>query len=86
MSEEETALVHSMCLTWDHSYGIMEPQERDGLFRSMSQVFVHEVKPFVARAILSERTKAAEIAEEYKEFIPGWASDISQAIRKGGKE
>ncbi len=53
----------------------------------------------IARAILSERTKAAEIAENYKwdehelqqatecgYALHDQAISISQAIRKGGKE
>lgn len=45
----------------------------------------------IARAILSERTKAAEIAEEVGDAMwpeaPSYAIErISQAIRKGGKE
>lgn len=39
----------SLCLTYDHSYGIMSKEEQEGIQRLLSGIYHHHVKPLVDR-------------------------------------
>lgn len=58
--------IDSMCMTWDHSFGLMDEQQREGLRRNFRQIAYHDLTPFVAVALAkAEREgmkRAAEIA------------------------
>lgn len=47
MPKTREQIINSMCLTWDHSYGIMDPAKRRALFSDMAQVFDHEIAPLL---------------------------------------
>lgn len=59
--------IDSMCMTWDHSFGLMDEQQREGLRRNFRQVAFHDLTPFIAAALTkAEREgmkRAAEIAD-----------------------
>lgn len=44
-------LISGMCMTWRHDYGLLEGSERDGLRRSMQQIYQHDIIPFVTRTV-----------------------------------
>lgn len=59
--QHKEQIIHDMYLTWRHDYGLLKENsfvwgsgmtepERQGLFRSMSQIFEHHIEP-----ILKER-------------------------------
>ena len=60
--------INSMCMTWDHSFGIMDESDADCLRRAFRKISYHDIVPFVAAAISNaEREgmkRAAEIALE----------------------
>lgn len=64
--------INSMCLTWDHSFGLMDEAQREGLRRSFRQIAYHDLTPFIAAALTAaeregredERKRCAEIARD----------------------
>lgn len=39
-------IITAMCMTFNHSYGIMEETQRRCLWNKMAQVFDHEIAPY----------------------------------------
>lgn len=74
--------VDGMCMTWDHSFGLLDEKQRDYLRRCFRQVGEHDVIPFTARAILAERNRCAEVAAKYS-YDSGVASRIETEIEAG---
>lgn len=60
------ALIPSMCMTMDHSFGLQSEQEQRGLRLQMSQVAEHDVARAIAKAIHAERERCAYIAESIR--------------------
>lgn len=65
---DDSAMIEGMCLTWDHSYGLMTQEQRGALRQSMYQLYHHNVRPVLA----SER-EARERAEERAHYATGTA-------------
>lgn len=75
------AKLDAMCLTWDHSFGTMDEDCREGLRRCFRQIGHHDIIPaFAAALATAEREgmkRAAEIArghvyhERYRTW-PWW--------------
>lgn len=36
-------IIHSMCMTFRHDYGLLEEQEKKSLFRKMAQIFDNDI-------------------------------------------
>jgi hypothetical protein len=48
---EEHQLIYSMCLTYQHDYGMWPDEERKALYRNMESVYRHNIKPLFAKPI-----------------------------------
>lgn len=42
------ARIDAMCMTWDHSFGLMSAEGKDALRRQMRQLAEHDLTPFIA--------------------------------------
>jgi len=62
-------IINNMCLTWDHSFGIMEAAEKTAIWNRMAQVFDNAIKippgP-LANHIMKRRDNI--IKEEFVQF------------------
>jgi hypothetical protein len=38
-------IIHSMCMTYRHDYGLLSSEERASINRTMSQIFDNDVAP-----------------------------------------
>ena len=38
-------IIHSMCMTYRHDYGLLSAEERAALHRTMSQIFDNDIAP-----------------------------------------
>jgi hypothetical protein len=38
-------IIHSMCVTYRHDYGLLSPEERAGIHRTMGQIFDNDIAP-----------------------------------------
>lgn len=43
--------IRSMCMTWDHSFGLMNENAAEGLRRAFRQISYHDIVPFIATAL-----------------------------------
>lgn len=81
-------IVGHMCVTYRHDFGLLPEDEREGLRRTMAQIAYHEVRPAIARALMAERERAAQIVSaSLREGSPidpssvKWIVGIRNAIR-----
>jgi len=76
--------LNSICLTWDHSFGLMSEDQREGLRRSFRRIGYHDIVPAFAAALFAERKRAAEIVIAANNGSNKWRevafSILSQAI------
>lgn len=40
-------IVHSMCLTYRHDYGIIDPVKQEQLFGTMLQIYENDIEPIL---------------------------------------
>ena len=38
-------IIHSMCMTFRHDYGLLDAQERESLHHTMGQIFDNDIAP-----------------------------------------
>lgn len=76
--------IGGMCSTYRHDYGLLPENERKALYVTMSQLAYHDVAPVIARAIMEERQRCAEIVDKMKVYEIGDRFMLAAAIRKGG--
>ena len=43
------SIVAGMCLTWDHSFGLMTGDQQNALWRQMAQLYEHNIGPTIKR-------------------------------------
>ena len=79
-----TAAVYGMCMTDDHSFGLLPKDQAEARVRHMSQIAYHDVRPAIARAILAERERCAKVADDLRLCSHEYEEDVAEAIRKGG--
>ena len=72
LSDDDSAMIEGMCLTWDHSYGLMTPEQRGSLRQAMHQIYYHNVRPVLA----TERT-AREKAEAARDALSAQVEQIT---------
>ena len=68
--------IDSMCMTWDHSFGLMDEQQREGLRRNFRQIAYHDLTPFIATALAKAEREGRE--DERKRCV-----DILDAVGRG---
>lgn len=56
-------LIDGMCLTYRHDFGLLPDNEKDGLRRTMRQVFTHHIEPYVKSALAEQKEACARVAE-----------------------
>jgi len=71
-------IIHSMCGTWNHSYGLMEESEKQALFRSMAQIFDNDI--FKELMTQDEVDRYEEELEKMQEQIDSLKSKLTIAI------
>lgn len=66
-AEPPDELIHGMCMTWRHDYGLtrreddiglgsgMTEREREGLRASMRQLWQHDIRPYLERKLAEGR-------------------------------
>lgn len=66
--DRRDSIIAGMCMTWDHSFGLMGDDEQNALWRQMAQLFEHDVLPAMLAFAAAERAKEVD---EQRIFIPG---------------
>lgn len=77
------ARIDAMCMTWDHSFGLMDEARQEDLRRSFRQIAYHDITPFVAGALSNAEhegmRRAAAIIQE------GFDKEVGTSFRADGK-
>lgn len=53
-------LIDAMCMTWDHSFGLMPEDKRASLRLCIGQLIQHDIGPYIARAIMAAKAEERE--------------------------
>jgi len=67
MNKTREQIIHSMCMTWQHDYGLLTEHERNVMFKRMAQIFDHEIASELM--MQSDCDNYEEEAEEMRDKI-----------------
>ena len=93
MSKTREQIIHSMCMTWRHDYGLinndktspldagMADKEREILFNNMAQVFDNDIAPYMQ--FKRERKPRCTREEKQLKSQLGYARVGADTFRRG---
>jgi len=79
------SIIAGMCMTWDHSFGLMSGDKQNALWSSMSQLYEHDVKPAIDRALATlDRGKAQVRDGALEECALAWEAFKGPYLKRFG--
>lgn len=68
--------IDSMCMTWDHSFGLLDDRQKDYLRKCFRQVALHDLIPFIKQALATAEREGMRRGAEIVDAEIGLAREF----------